>query len=198
MVQLNVTSATPALNSLASTRQDQISFFFLLPSKGTEQQPVMWVVTNEWNVNNYSSQNNKLKMLSFCLKNVGLQNFWLYFCYRYRVPLNCLRRHLAGPTRKSMYITLSYYIVCFLVLITASTNYLRYLFNRQGHRGTAFTIPKRQASQTGFTRRQQPLAFCHKHSPTYPPDGSKSPHHNQQRPLQLRVLGGSRQSCKGE
>jgi len=31
---------------------------------------------------------------------------------------------------------------------------------------------------------------CHQHSPSYPPDGSKSPQHHQQCPVQLWVLGG--------
>lgn len=72
------------------------------------------------------------------------------------------------------------------------------VLNSQGHGRTPFfTLTQCQTPQTGFTRGQQP-ALSHKHSTTYPPDGSKPPEHYQQCPVQLRVLGGGRQPCKGE
>lgn len=65
----------------------------------------------------------------------------------------------------------------------------------QGCRKTPFiTFP--QTLQARFTEEQR--VSSHQHSPAHPPDGSKSPEHHQQRPVQLWVLGGGRQPCQRE
>lgn len=117
-----------------------------------------------------------------------------------RVLPKCLLHHPAGATLGSRWIIATYLQSCVLnSFAEPSLTAIIVFLTPQGSRRTSFfTLTQCQTPQTGFTRGQQQLTLSHKHSPTHPPDGCKSPEHYQQCPVQLRVLGGGRQPRKGE